>query len=118
MDWPFGERDFECFGGPMDGKTMPMPVIPDCAPPGVNSFVVHVDQDGIPHFYIRDMRVDTDTLDTEEVLKYAGTTPDHALAAIREIDPDVAERIENDLNRFLNGDIPDDLEEFDEHSED
>lgn len=108
-------RDYECYGGPIDGQTMPVPIeLPDGGE-GLHAFMMHVGPDHVPHFYTLTTRVDTETLDTYEVLEYSGTDPRAALSCLREREPELVERIEHDLEIMLSDDF--DMEDFIDGSE-
>lgn len=109
-------RDYECYGGPIDGQTMPVPTHMPDGEAGTHAFMMHVGPDHVPHFYMLTTRVNTETLDTYEVLQYVGTSPATALANFRELEPELVERIEHDIEQMLNGHF-DMLEDFDDDDE-
>lgn len=101
-------RKFECFGGPMDGKKLPVPdILPDGSP-GNSAVVVHIGPDEIPHFYAMSTRVNHDVLETYEVLEYGGTSLRSVLGILRRIDPDLADSIAADLDDVFFGDDDED----------
>lgn len=105
-------RDYECYGGPIDGQTMPVPIESPGGGEGLHAFMMHMGADHVPHFYMLATRVDTDTLDTYEVLEYAGTDPSKALAHLRETEPELVEKIERDIEAMRDGNF--DMEDFDD----
>lgn len=105
-------RDYECYGGPIDGKIMPVPLEMPDGGEGTHAFMMHVGPDQVPHFYVMATHVQPDTLDAYEVLEYAGTNPRIALAGLRDREPELVARIEQDIEAMLTGDF--DMEDFDD----
>lgn len=86
-------KPFECFGGPMDGKTMEL----DEAT-GEDMCMLHLDRDQKPHFYV------TIPKDNVLVLEYAGTSPYDAVKKLRANGCPDADEIEERLDTMLGRD--------------
>lgn len=86
----------ECLGGPMDGKMMPIPLHFNGGDLS-NACVMHMGDDGIPHFYILQTRVHDD-LRVDDVLEYAGTSPYDVVDKLRNTEPELADLLESQLN--------------------
>ncbi|NDD52385.1 hypothetical protein EBZ39_00645 [bacterium] len=103
----------ECYGGPMDGKKLAVPRQMVYGDPGDNACMIHLDH-GEPHFYVLSQRVDHDTLNTYEVLEYAGTDPMDTIPFIRQRSPELADQIEKELRDSGDNEIPFLFEDEDE----
>lgn len=85
------KKPFECFGGPMDGKTMELD-----ADVGEDMCMLHLDHaNNRPYFYVTVMR------DGQLILDYAGESPYDAVNKLRVNGCADADDIEERLNSLL-----------------
>ena len=111
-------KDFECVGGPMDGKTLPVPVVLPNGEPGEHALVVHLDHEArVVHFYIADWMAAQKTPDDKAVLIYGGTDLRNALNFVRRINPELADNIEEDFAGLIEAVAQLENQECDEYGE-
>lgn len=88
------KKSVECFGGPMDGKTMELD-----ADVGEDMCMLHLDHaNNRPYFYVTVMR------DGQLVLDYAGESPYDAVNKLRVNGCSDADEIEERLDSLWPGD--------------
>lgn len=87
------KKSVECFGGPMDGKTMDLD-----SDVGENMCMLHLDHvNNRPYFYVTVMR------DGQLVLDYAGESPYAAVNKLRANGCPDADEIEERLDEVWSG---------------
>lgn len=84
--------EMECYGGPMDGKNMPVPQTLES-----EACLIHIDPDGRPYFYV------TRQSDGRQFLDFAGSDPYDVVDKLREIGSPNADFIEAQLNEIYAG---------------
>jgi len=89
--------NYECFGGPLDGKTIPVPEQMPDGSPGLHAFMTHIGPDGVPHFYAMSPQADGTV-----VLEYGGTDPRGVVAIVRKTLPEMADKLAADLDEIFN----------------
>ena len=77
----------ECYGGPLDGKNMPVPSFV-----GDHACMIHFEPDGAPHFYVNVPRDGVDTM------MYGGNDPRDVVRVLRDYNPDAAQQLEEGLD--------------------
>lgn len=82
----------ECFGGPIDGQTMPMPDEAELA------CGVAVDKEtGEPHFYVLAKKWSFEELGEKCVFEYFGNNPARLVSRLRNMNSPLADQIEAEL---------------------